>query len=41
VDRPIRRVKRKIIGRLFIEVFEEEARKLRDANFPGAGHDLS
>jgi GMP synthase (glutamine-hydrolysing) len=30
-------VKRKIIGRLFIEVFEEEARKLRDANFLAQG----
>jgi GMP synthase (glutamine-hydrolysing) len=29
--------KRKIIGRLFIEVFEEEARKLRDARFLAQG----
>ena len=29
--------KRKIIGRLFIEVFEEQARKLRDTRFLAQG----
>ena len=33
--------KRKIIGRLFIEVFEEQARRLSDIALSGAGHDLS
>ena len=33
--------KRKIIGRLFIEVFEEQARQLTRHALAGAGHDLS
>ena len=33
--------KRKTIGRLFIDVFEEEAKKIGGARFPGAGHALS
>ena len=33
--------KRKIIGRTFIEVFDEEAHKLTGVGFPRAGHDLS
>ena len=32
--------KRKIIGRLFIEVFDEEAHKLEGVRVAGAGHDL-
>ena len=34
---PIRRTKRKTIGRLFIEVFEEEAKKLGGADFLAQG----
>ena len=33
--------KRKIIGRLFVEVFDEEAAKLRGREVARAGHDLS
>ena len=33
--------KRKTIGRLFIEVFEEEAKKIGGARFPRPGHALS
>ena len=33
--------KRKTIGRLFIDVFEAEAKKIGGAEFPGAGHALS
>ena len=33
--------KRKTIGRLFIDVFEEEAREARRRGFPGAGHAVS
>ena len=34
-------LKRKTIGRLFIEVFEEEAAQARRRRFPGAGHAVS
>ena len=34
-------VKRKTIGALFIDVFEEEAKKLGGARVPRAGHALS
>ena len=33
--------KRRIIGEQFVRVFETEARRLGDAQVPGAGHDLS
>ena len=33
--------KRKIIGRMFVEVFDEEAAKLEDVEVARAGHDLS
>ena len=39
VDDP--EAKRKIIGRLFIDVFDAEAKKLRRRGFSGAGHALS
>ena len=38
---PTRRSKRKTIGKLFIDVFEAEAKKIGGAEFPGAGHALS
>ncbi len=33
-------LKRKIIGRTFVEVFDEEAHKLTGRRIPRAGHDL-
>ena len=38
---PIRKQKRKIIGRMFIEVFERKSQKLDGREVAGAGHDLS
>ena len=39
--RPIPEAKRKTIGRLFIEVFEDEAKKIGGARVPRPGHALS
>ena len=38
---PIRRRKRKIIGRMFVEVFDDEAAQARGRALARAGHDLS
>ena len=32
--------KRKIIGRVFVEVFDEESKKLKNAKWAGSGHYL-